>query len=609
MSKRIFTITLLAIFLICALPALAFAGSNPYMTKNGTAISSIKTSTALEFTSQNSESSSNETLSLYLGTQKKDFSAVYSANAATNENDSSKSNTANEASLTSRALANNVLSVYGTTELGPTNQNTGHFCIVVKTVPGLKTVAQTNIAFDYDNGTGLFTFYGSLNLDDVADGKYIVTIGRTFGTVTSLIYHNAIIRIENGDAAFVRYTNIESANAAAYKKMAAYNNAPSWTDKTMEEMGLIMRTKAGGSTDSLTTTQITYLTKLAKNITAGCTTNYEKARAIFEYVSAHVYYDEKNPTGSGAITNPYTLLSSAANGGKPATNCVGYATCTTALARMLGIPSRVVYGRHIENKLWEDITDINTSNHHWSEFYIDGRWVVVDSLTGANKKLKNGVTYTNSNIPVASYTFFDPSPEQEAQNLVVMGTYKTYANKTTITAPTVKLTNDAKTGKVVISWGKVKGASKYKVYRCTQKYGYYTLLKTTTALSYTDTGVSPGKAYYYRVRAVSSYSTRADSESAPLSRMVKLHQAWSFKVTLYTKTKAVLTWSKQSSATYTYIYRATSKYGTYKKIATTKATKYVDSRRYSGKKYYYKLVLVYKGVPSANSATSAIVAR
>lgn len=61
------------------------------------------------------------------------------------------------------------------------------------------------------------------------------------------------------------------------------------------------------------------------------------------------------------------------------------------------------------------------------------------------------------------------------------------------------------------------------------------------------------------------------------------------------KKKATISWRKVSGATGYYVYRSTSKNGTYKKIATVKRkTTYIDKKSLKSKKYYYYKVVTYK---------------
>lgn len=86
-----------------------------------------------------------------------------------------------------------------------------------------------------------------------------------------------------------------------------------------------------------------------------------------------------------------------------------------------------------------------------------------------------------------------------------------------LNTPVIKV--KAGTNKATVSWNKVSGAYGYKVYRATSENGTYYLKKTvnsSSSLSYTNTGLTKGKTYYYKVRAYrvvdgknvySSYST------------------------------------------------------------------------------------------------------
>ena len=58
-------------------------------------------------------------------------------------------------------------------------------------------------------------------------------------------------------------------------------------------------------------------------------------------------------------------------------------------------------------------------------------------------------------------------------------------------------------GKTVIkiSWSKVEDADGYKVYRYSRTKGEYILIKTTSSLSYKDTGLTPNRKKTYKVAA------------------------------------------------------------------------------------------------------------
>ncbi len=67
--------------------------------------------------------------------------------------------------------------------------------------------------------------------------------------------------------------------------------------------------------------------------------------------------------------------------------------------------------------------------------------------------------------------------------------------------PKIKSVTKISANRVKISWKKADGAQGYRLYRASSKKGSYKPVRTTTGSSFTDTGLSKGKTYYYKVRA------------------------------------------------------------------------------------------------------------
>ena len=171
------------------------------------------------------------------------------------------------------------------------------------------------------------------------------------------------------------------------------------------------------------------------------------------------------------------------------------------------------------------------------------------------------------------------------------------------TAPVVKLGNSAASGKPVLTWNAVPGATSYKVYRATSKSGTYSLLGTVTATSYTNNGAKEGTTYYYKVKAAngageSAYSNVVSGKVVvtpkPAAPVVKIgHSAASGK--------PQLTWNAVSGATSYKVYRATSQNGTYSLLGTVTATSYTNTGAKAGTTYYYKVKAVNSAGESAYS--------
>ena len=173
-----------------------------------------------------------------------------------------------------------------------------------------------------------------------------------------------------------------------------------------------------------------------------------------------------------------------------------------------------------------------------------------------------------------------------------------------IAAPYLSVTVNTTTGKPKLSWNKVAGAEKYRLYRATSKNGKYTLIKTTmSSTTYTDTTAKAGKNYYYKVRALDTDTDTYSKYSNIVNRCCDLA-----KPTVSIKLNSgdpKVTWKKVSGATKYRIYRATSKNGTYKLIKTTTKTGYTDTTAKAGKTYYYKVKAIHSN-SAANSAYSSV---
>ncbi|MHB1484986.1 MAG: leucine-rich repeat protein [Saccharofermentanales bacterium] len=90
----------------------------------------------------------------------------------------------------------------------------------------------------------------------------------------------------------------------------------------------------------------------------------------------------------------------------------------------------------------------------------------------------------------------------------LIGTSKIYSN---LSAPIGARTVPATIGSITVArysstgikvnWGAIAGASGYEIYRSTSSAGTYMRIKTTTTLSFINTGLLTGRYYYYKVRA------------------------------------------------------------------------------------------------------------
>lgn len=167
---------------------------------------------------------------------------------------------------------------------------------------------------------------------------------------------------------------------------------------------------------------------------------------------------------------------------------------------------------------------------------------------------------------------------------------KVLPNKITISSKKVKSYNST-----YIKWNKVDGASGYRVYRATSKNGKYERLVTTTALSYTDTWLTSGKTYYYKVRAYrwvngtkvfgpySDIFTLTPKLGTPTVKIYQSGTSVRFEI------------DKVSGATGYRVYRSTTENGKYTRITSSTERLHKDYDISYTNTYYYK-VRAYKVV-------------
>ena len=95
------------------------------------------------------------------------------------------------------------------------------------------------------------------------------------------------------------------------------------------------------------------------------------------------------------------------------------------------------------------------------------------------------------------------------------------ASSTKIDTPKNVKASISGTSNVKITWNKVEGAKKYKIYRATSKKGKYKKIATINTTSYKDQKTSRGTTYYYKVVAKDANSSSKKSAYAKVKVLTK----------------------------------------------------------------------------------------
>ena len=154
--------------------------------------------------------------------------------------------------------------------------------------------------------------------------------------------------------------------------------------------------------------------------------------------------------------------------------------------------------------------------------------------------------------------------------------------KTSLATPKISKAESVNGG-VKISWNKVKGAVKYRVYYKGSKG--WTRLADTTSTSYTDSKVSSGKTYTYTVRCINSSATKFTSGYDSKGTTVKYISAPKITKAESINGGVKISWNKSNGAEKYRVYYKGSKGWT--RLADTTSTSYTDSKVSSGKTYTY----------------------
>lgn len=111
------------------------------------------------------------------------------------------------------------------------------------------------------------------------------------------------------------------------------------------------------------------------------------------------------------------------------------------------------------------------------------------------------LSYTDSNLYSNKKYYYKIKSFKTINGQRYYGYYSSIINgETKLSTPSVKLSTP-KSKSIKVSWNKVSGAKGYDVYSSTSKKGTYSKRTTTSNFNYTNTGLTKGKTYYYKVRA------------------------------------------------------------------------------------------------------------
>ena len=360
---------------------------------------------------------------------------------------------------------------------------------------------------------------------------------------------------------------------AGYSSSALTSNGSDWkvTYAAHEGMTSIWYTNAAQEKNLTNYIQSTILPQLALD---GKTT-YQKVKAIYDWITRNVRYDEKNKDDNSYYLK-YTAYAAAID--KKAV-CQGYTNLFYRLANDAGIDCRIITG----------------GNHAWNIVQMDdGKYYCMDATWDEGQ---SSYSYFLKGLPEFSKTH---RPQTDPQNTPYWTAYESKMSDTDYNAasvvpkPTVPANVKLVSAKAVsdgiqVTWKEAAGAAEYRVYRKDAVNTKWTVLTSSaTGTSYTDKTAVVGVQYSYTVRGIAadgktlspSYDkTGVSATAAPANVTLGSAKAVNSGIQV--------TWQKAEDAAKYRVYRKDAANTNWKTIATVSGTSYTDKTAKIGTRYTY----------------------
>ncbi len=207
--------------------------------------------------------------------------------------------------------------------------------------------------------------------------------------------------------------------------------------------------------------------------------------------------------------------------------------------------------------------------------------------------VKNSVVkITNTSLEAGRAYYYRVSAYKEVAGKKFIGAYQTLKTATVPAVVTNLKVTSQSTTTITTSWSKVVGANGYIVYRMDSstngQYKKYAILSGNANVKLTDTKLTAGRAYYYRVRPYKTVDGKTCYGNYATLKTGTKTVTPSINLTSNNK-KITASWTKVSGAEGYTFYLAESKNGKYYSQGSTTKASFTTKALVPGKTYYVRV--------------------
>jgi fibronectin type 3 domain-containing protein len=153
---------------------------------------------------------------------------------------------------------------------------------------------------------------------------------------------------------------------------------------------------------------------------------------------------------------------------------------------------------------------------------------------------------------------------------------------------------------IVIAWPAVTGAASYKIYRSTVDTGAFTFAGSAAGDTFSDTSLSAGTTYYYKISAFNSSGESGQSASFNATTFPGMPSGAS--AVAVSSSGIVITWLPANGAASYKVYRSNVDTGAFVLADSMAADTFSDTGLAAGATYYYRISAVNGSGESGQSA-------